>query len=411
MKVLSVMTVLYGILGGGFAKFVLSHNLKSLCKAFSPKLRLFSVSQGREQSIAQKKVVFLGSPTVAAESLRTLHEVSQSQLGNNFNIVAVVTQPPAPAGRNNKLKRSPVHDEAGRLQLPVFTPESAKDPEFLTALEALNIDLCITAAYGNFLPKKFLTIPKFGTVNIHPSLLPLYRGAAPVQRCLEKGDAQTGVTVLFTVLKMDAGPMISQTVIPLNGDEKASDLLTHSFQLGTNALISALPNIFAGTVQTTVQVDENATAAPKISVEENIVDFQTMSAQTVHNKCRAFSDWPGIICSFMVGSEATEMSQIKLITTHVLKDFSGLSVSVFGSREVQFIKQVKQQPQQLEGDRNGSKVEIVKDMLVVTCGDGSVLGISELQPPGKKIMSARDFMNGMRGSKKLQWVTTDGSKQ
>jgi hypothetical protein len=147
------------------------------------RLRLFaSASDGA----AVKRVVFLGTPDVAAKSLEMLAAASKTR--NDFEVIAVVSQPPAPAGRNKKLTPSPVHKLAEELNLPLMTPESAKDEEFLSKLEALQPDLCITAAYGNFLPKRFLAIPKLGTLNIHPSLLPKYRGAAPVQRCLEVFD-------------------------------------------------------------------------------------------------------------------------------------------------------------------------------------------------------------------------------
>ena len=166
-----------------------------------------------------KKVVFLGTPDVAAASLQLLH-ASAATASSPYVIAAVVTQPPAPAGRNKKLTPSPVQVAAEQLGLPVLAPETAKDATFLAALEALAPDLCVTAAYGNYLPKRFLATPKCGTVNIHPSLLPRYRGAAPVQRCLENGDATSGVTVLYTVTKMDAGPIIARKEVALTGDEK-----------------------------------------------------------------------------------------------------------------------------------------------------------------------------------------------
>ena len=130
---------------------------------------------------------------------------------SEFEIVGVVTQPPAPAGRKKKLTNSPVHDFAisSTAIANVLYPDCAKDESFLSSLEELDVDLMVTAAYGNFLPKKFLGIPKYGTVNIHPSMLPKYRGAAPVQRCLENGDPETAISILWTVLKMDAGSIIS----------------------------------------------------------------------------------------------------------------------------------------------------------------------------------------------------------
>lgn len=160
----------------------------------------------------RKKVVFLGTPDVAALSLDLLLEASRQDQADGFDVVRVVSNPPARTGRKKVLQPSPVQALAETEGVPIMTPVTARDEIFLTELEDLQPDLCITAAYGQFLPQRFLDIPKYGTLNVHPSLLPRYRGASPVQRCLEAGDAETGVTVAFTVLKMDAGPIVRQTV-------------------------------------------------------------------------------------------------------------------------------------------------------------------------------------------------------
>lgn len=160
----------------------------------------------------RKKVVFLGTPDVAALSLEILLEASREGKGGGFDIVRAVSNPPARSGRKKLLQPCPVQALAENEAVPVLTPATARDEAFLAELEELQPDLCITAAYGQFLPRRFLDIPKYGTLNVHPSLLPRYRGASPVQRCLEAGDADTGVTVAFTVLKMDAGPVVRQTV-------------------------------------------------------------------------------------------------------------------------------------------------------------------------------------------------------
>lgn len=160
----------------------------------------------------RKKVVFLGTPEVAALSLELLLEASREGKGGGFDIVRAVSNPPARTGRKKVLQPCPVQALAESEGVPILTPATARDEDFLAELENLRPDLCVTAAYGQFLPQRFLDIPKFGTLNVHPSLLPRYRGASPVQRCLEAGDSETGVTVAFTVLKMDAGPVVRQTV-------------------------------------------------------------------------------------------------------------------------------------------------------------------------------------------------------
>lgn len=179
--------------------------------AYTQRRRLSHMSDGGGDA-DRKKVVFLGTPDVAASSLELLLEASRQGKGGGFDIVRAVSNPPARTGRKKVLRPCPVQALAEEASVPVMTPTTARDEEFLSELEELEPDLCITAAYGQFLPRRFLDIPKFGTLNVHPSLLPRYRGASPVQRCLEAGEPETGVTVAFTVLKMDAGPVVRQTV-------------------------------------------------------------------------------------------------------------------------------------------------------------------------------------------------------
>ena len=187
-------------------------------------------------SAAKRRVVFLGTPAVAARSLELLLDASAQGGGGGFEVAAVVSQPPARSGRKMKLTASPVQTLAEARGIELLTPASAKEEAFLARLDELQPDLCITAAYGCFLPQRFLDIPRFGTLNVHPSLLPLYRGAAPLQRCLEAGDAVAGVSVAFTVLKMDAGPLLRQEERPLVGDEQEPPLLLELFERGTEPL-------------------------------------------------------------------------------------------------------------------------------------------------------------------------------
>ena len=324
-----------------------------------------------------------GTPDVAATSLRILQSASILR-ESNFDVIAVVTQPPAPVGRIKKITPSPVQVAAEELSIAVFSPEKAKDEDFLSALEALSPDLCITAAYGNYLPKRFLSIPKCGTINIHPSLLPKYRGAAPAQRCLEAGDYVSGVTVLFTVQKMDAGPIIRQHECVLSGQEKAPDFLVDMFSIGTKLLIEALPSVFNGDIlNEVIQQDESqATAADKLSASEARTDFSCLSAVQVHNKARGLAGWPGLWSTFTVVSEGgieSEPQRIKIITTELK------ILSRDPTRDILVTKDGK------------------RDLMQVVCGDGSILSISEVQPSGKKVMPVRDFVNGLRGST-LRWT-------
>jgi methionyl-tRNA formyltransferase len=332
-----------------------------------------------DHNSSPKRIVFLGTPAVAAKCLEILSGKSPS-CPTPYKIIGVVTQPPAPSGRNKKISKSPVHELALSLNIPVHTPELAKDESFLQAMESSGADLFITAAYGNYLPKRFLGIAPFGTINIHPSLLPKYRGAAPVQRCLENGDSETGVTLLYSVSKMDAGPIISQVKYPLTGNENSSKVLDDCFEIGINKLIQQFPALFDGKLTASIQNEELATAAPKLNASEGLLDFAAMSAQQIHNKCRAFSEWPGTYAHFdILGS----IQRVKIISTCVLEKSS----------------------QSINADFFVAKGKLDKtEILQIRCGDGSVLGILSIQPTGKKVMDARSFINGMRGKIEMKWV-------
>jgi methionyl-tRNA formyltransferase len=313
------------------------------------------------QSDNRKRVVFLGTPSVAAIALKTLLEHE-----NHLKIILAVSQPPARSSRNGGETPSPVHQLALTKGIPVLTPQSAKNPEFLNDLKELKPDLCITAAYGNYLPKEFLAIPIFGTLNIHPSLLPLYRGAAPVQRSIERGDLKTGVSVLLSVAAMDAGPLVAQEEFALDNLIKAPELLDTLFERGANLLIKALPPYFLGRKKPIEQEHHLATKADKIKPEEGILDF-SLPALTLHNKVRAFAGWPGTKSNFTLNDDVIEM---KVITTRVSPNSFSL--------------------------KNGELL-FTQNTLCVCCGDNQLLEILEMQLPGKKAVSAKDFQNGVKG--------------
>lgn len=319
---------------------------------------------------AKKNVVFLGTPQVAANALEKL-KIASNDPASSFSLTCVVSQPPAPTGRKRVLTKSPVHALADDLDIPTLTPITAKDPEFLSALSSLSPDLCITAAYGNFLPSKFLALPRYGTLNIHPSLLPHFRGAAPVPRALEAGVDVTGVSILYTVLKMDAGPIVATRERVLDGNELAPDLLAELFDTGVDALLDVLPSVWDDTVEKIEQDESQASHAPKISKDEARLTFNE-NAKIVHNKVRAFAGWPGTWGDFELPSGET--MRLKIGSTRVLRPEGGMC---FGVHEV--------------------KYDADYDCLSITCDDGSKLGILEVQAPGKKAVNAKSFWNGLRG--------------
>jgi methionyl-tRNA formyltransferase len=317
------------------------------------------------QKDRRKKIVFLGTPQVAAIVLETLIK----KAAHSAKLILVVTQPPARSSRNGLETPSPVHVLALENGIPVLTPQTAKDPQFLSDLAVMEPDLCVTAAYGNYLPANFLKIPKFGTINIHPSLLPLYRGAAPVQRCIENGDKQTGVTLLYTVQAMDAGPLIASQIYDLDDKIKAPELLTHLFQVGAELLVKNLNRIFQGNAIPVEQKHEKASHAKKIMVEEGQLDFM-LPADVLHNKVRAFAGWPGTKTTLTLDSTPIEC---KIVTTEVSENLRNL---------------------------NPLEIFLEKDSVDICCGDNKILKIKEIQPVGKKVLTAKDFQNGIRSKLK-----------
>jgi methionyl-tRNA formyltransferase len=308
----------------------------------------------------RRKVVFLGTPAVARRALEILLEAEKT-----LQVVLVVSQPPARSPRGQSLVPSPVHQLAIERGIPVATPETARDETFLADLEALAPHLCITAAYGNVLPERFLAIPTHGTLNIHPSLLPRYRGAAPVQRALEDGATESGVTIALTVKAMDAGPVVAQARVPVDPNEKAPAFLLRMFELGARALLDVLPDWFAGQKEAVPQDSALATQARKLSVDEGVLRWNE-SAQRLHDRVRAFAGWPGTRARLYFAGEAQD---VKVVTTRV-----------GGGHD----------------ERPRKECELRGDALVVVCDDGSRLEIVELQPPGKRVLSAKEFWNGLR---------------
>ena len=319
-----------------------------------------------------KKMVFLGTPSVAARSLELILEASREGRGGGFELAAVVSQPPTRSGRKMKLTPSPVHLLAEREGLPLFTPPDAKDDEFLSALESIRPDVCVTAAYGCFLPQRFLDIPQKGTLNIHPSLLPLYRGAAPLQRSLENDDEYGGVTVLFTALKMDAGPVLRQRRRAMrSSEEQAPELLLSLFEEGSHLLVDALPSVWDGSCAADLvpQDEAAATKAAKVTKEEAELRLDQMGARAAHARVRAFAGWPGTWVYLSIGGEPAVRAKIGL--TRAAADATPAPPTRAISRD--------------------------GDALQFTCADGSVLEVLRITMPGRKPVDATAFWNGLNG--------------
>ncbi|KAI4346959.1 hypothetical protein L6164_007817 [Bauhinia variegata] len=330
-------------------------------------------------SSRKKPLVLLGSPQVSAIVLDALLTASSAP-DSLFEVAAIVTQPPARRDRGKKVMPSPLANyaiERGFSSDLIFTPERAGEDSFLSSLKALQPELCITAAYGNILPNKFLNIPPLGTVNIHPSLLPLYRGAAPVQRAMQDGVKQTGVSLAFTVRELDAGPIIASQEFEVDDQIKAPDLLTQLFSEGSKLLIRELPSIFDGSARVKAQPQDHskATLAPKISPEESWLSFD-QEAAVLHNKVRAFTGWPGTRAKILIVDKNGQQKtlELKIITTRVCT-------------------QINVHPNEADD------ITFVKGALLFPCGRDTALEVLEVQLPGKKVVNSAAFWNGLRGQK------------
>ncbi|XP_004511271.1 uncharacterized protein [Cicer arietinum] len=340
---------------------------------------LFSSTSTTITNNTKKSIVLLGAPqvsTIVLDALLTASALPHS----SFEVAAIVTQPAARRDRGKKLMLSPLANYAldrGFSSHLIFTPQRAGDDTFLSDLKALQPQLCITAAYGNILPTKFLDIPSAGTVNIHPSLLPIYRGAAPVQRALQDGVKQTGVSLAFTVRALDAGPIIATETIEVDDHIKAPDLLELLFHKGSKLLIAELPSIFDGSarVKAQPQDDSKATLAPKIGPDESWLFFD-QEAPVLHNKVRAFSGWPGTRAKIQAVDKDGQKKtlEIKIITTRVCSHEN-------------------------EHFNEADDIAFVNGALVFPCGRGTSLEVLEVQLPGKNVVKAAAFWNGLRGQK------------
>ncbi|KAK3268956.1 hypothetical protein CYMTET_22573 [Cymbomonas tetramitiformis] len=253
-----------------------------------------SATDSSVNSIRKASVIFLGTPEVAASSLETIIEASRQQ-DSGFEVTAVVSQPGKPRGRGKKkvAMPTPVAEMAAKCGFPpekILTPFKAREEDFLEEMAKLAPDLCITAAYGNMLPTAFLNIPRYGTLNIHPSLLPKFRGAAPVQRAVEAGVEETGVSVAYTVLACDAGPVLAQRRVAPGDDIQAPELLEQLFTQGTELLLERIDSVMdEAAIGSATPQDETAVVhAAKVAKEEGVLDFK-LPAKTLHNKVHSLS--------------------------------------------------------------------------------------------------------------------------
>jgi methionyl-tRNA formyltransferase len=295
-------------------------------------------------------VVFMGSPDFALPTLRALAE--------KYRVIGVVTQPDRASGRGRELKPPPVKLLAQELEIPVIQPEKLRQPEALEQLRAWNPDLIVVAAFGQILRKEVLDLPRFGCINVHASLLPRWRGAAPINVAILHGDEETGVTIMKMDVGLDTGPILSQRSIRLAPDDTAGSVFEKLSQLGADLLIETLPDYLSGKLQPVPQPEEGITYAPMLKKEEGQLDF-TRPAEELERRVRAFNPWPGASMDF-------DGTLLKIHRAHVE-----------------------------EGTAEAGQRFIYRDQPAVGAGSG-LLVLDEVQPAGKKPMSGKSFLSGAR---------------
>lgn len=301
------------------------------------------------------RIVFMGTPDFAVPSLEALVQ-------GGHQVAGVFSQPDKPVGRHqNKLQPTPVKVCAQSHDIPVYQPTTLRDGQALATLQELSPELIVVAAYGRVLPDEILALPPKGCINVHSSLLPKYRGAAPINWAVVNGDEETGVTIMDMAHELDAGDIIAQVRTPIGPDELVGEVHDRLAALGGQLLGQVVEQIAQGTAQRTPQDPALVTYAPMLSRALCPIDW-SQSAQSIHNKIRGLNPWP---------ATSTDI-------------FGGDGVKVFRSQVTG--RTAKGAPGTILGGGN--------DGIEVLCGDGAVLRILELQAPGARRMSAGDYLRG-----------------
>jgi methionyl-tRNA formyltransferase len=307
------------------------------------------------------RIVFAGTPDFSVPPLAAL-------LQSSHEVVGVLTQPDRPSGRGRNLSASAVKEFALKNSLPLEQPQTLRTTEGRAALEAWRPDVLVVVAYGLILPPEALAIPKHGCLNIHASLLPRWRGAAPVQRAILAGDSETGVTIMQMDAGLDTGPILLQRALPIADTDDSVSVLDKLAALGAPALLEVLSDIESGSVSARAQPSEGVTYAKKIEKSEARIDWRR-SASEIDRQIRAFRPWP-------IAETTHRGEQVRVHRARVL---SGSAATA---------------------GRPGSILGLKDDLLLVACGD-AVLGIAELQRAGRRNMTAREFFNGLRSTEEF----------
>ncbi|MDN6543126.1 MAG: methionyl-tRNA formyltransferase [Lentilactobacillus parabuchneri] len=299
------------------------------------------------------KLVFMGTPQFSVPILEGL-------IDSGYDVLAVVTQPDRPVGRKKVVQPTPVKEAAVRLGLPIFQPEKLSGSEELTKIIDLKPDLLVTAAYGQFLPESLLKVPTKGAINVHASLLPKYRGGAPVHYAIIDGEQETGVTIMEMIKKMDAGGIYAQESLPITSTDDVGTMFDKLSLLGRELLLRTLPTLLSGALKPVPQDEEAVTFSPNITREQEAIDWQK-TAHQIDCQVRGMRPWPVAFTTYK------------------------------GTRW----KMLAVQPQVMKTQAlPGTIIEKTKTILAIACGEGTVLQILRLQPAGKGEQTIENFLNG-----------------
>jgi len=297
----------------------------------------------------------MGSASLSCSSLKALAD------DGTFEISAVVTQPDKSKGRHLIVSECPVKELARTMKFPVLTPSKVNNPEFITDLKKINPDLIVVIAYGQILSREILDIPSKGCVNLHASLLPKYRGAAPIQWAVANGETVTGVTTMFINERMDEGDIILQDEITIEGKDTAESMCEKIASRGANLILKTLKAIDNGTAVRVPQDNSKATYARKLTKEDGRIDW-TMPARAIYNRVRGFLPWPGTYCFARSGDEESRLAVLKAS----VEDGDG---------------------------KPGEVISVDGEGPLIAAGDGA-LRLLEVRPAGRKIMSGQDYVRG-----------------
>lgn len=299
----------------------------------------------------EMRTLFMGTPDFALQTLQGLIDAG-------CNLIGVYTQPDRPKGRGKQLAAPPIKELALHHDIPVYQPIKLRQPEAVAELEALAPDLIVVVAYGQILPKSVLDIPRYGCINVHASLLPRYRGAAPINKAIIDGETETGITTMYMDVGLDTGDMLIKKSLTIGPQETAGELHDRLAVLGRETMEETLQKLCAGTLQREVQDDDQSTYASMMKKEDGRIDW-SRSAVEVHNQIRGLDPWPG----------------------------------TYTSLNGELLKLARTSPEAADGGKPGSIMSADNNGVSIACGTGTLL-VKELQLAGRKRLAAGDFLRG-----------------